>query len=75
MAILSEARGYKIQVFSSTYQFQEIERYNNLLRIISTSLIDLERGIQGLVVMSSDLEETFSCIFEARVPPIWEKVR
>ena len=23
--------------------------------------------------MSSDLEEAFTCIFEARVPPLWEK--
>nr|XP_039250408.1 dynein heavy chain 2, axonemal-like [Styela clava] len=52
---------------------QEIERYNILLRVIRTSLVDLEKGIQGLVVMSSDLEETFSCIFEARVPPMWAK--
>ena len=24
--------------------------------------------------MSNDLEEIFSCIFDARVPPLWEKV-
>ena len=38
------------------------------------SLIDLEKGIQGLVLMSADLEETFQCIFEGRVPSMWEKV-
>jgi len=52
---------------------QEIERYNALLKIMKVSLVDLEKGIQGLVLMSSDLEETFQCIFEARVPPMWEK--
>ena len=25
--------------------------------------------------MSADLEETFNCIFDGRVPPLWEKVR
>jgi dynein heavy chain len=38
-------------------------------------LIALQKGIQGLVVMSSDLEEIYKCIFEARVPSTWQKVK
>ena len=53
---------------------QEIERYNLLLGDINQSLVDLKRGIQGLVVMSSDLEEIFKCVFEARVPTSWQKM-
>ena len=53
---------------------QEIERYNELLNLIRQQLNELRRGIQGLVVMSTDLEAVFSCIFESRVPPMWEKV-
>ena len=53
---------------------QEIERYNILLDDIYQSLIALQKGIQGLVVMSSDLDEIFKCIFEARVPNSWQKV-
>ena len=52
---------------------QEIDRYNVLLKTIRSSLVDLERGIKGLVVMSSDLDQVFICILEARVPPLWEK--
>ncbi|XP_053575482.1 dynein axonemal heavy chain 2 [Bombina bombina] len=52
---------------------QEIQRYNALLHTIRSSLLDLERGIQGLVVMSTELEEVFTCIFDARVPPLWAK--
>ncbi|KAK1153304.1 dynein heavy chain 2, axonemal [Acipenser oxyrinchus oxyrinchus] len=52
---------------------QEIQRYNSLLRTIKSSLIELEKGIQGLVVMSTSLEETFTCIYDARVPPMWER--
>ncbi|TSK77048.1 Dynein heavy chain 2, axonemal [Bagarius yarrelli] len=52
---------------------QEIQRYNALLRTIGTSLTELEKGIKGLVVMSSSLEETFQCIHDGRVPPLWEK--
>ncbi|XP_044040597.1 dynein axonemal heavy chain 2-like isoform X2 [Siniperca chuatsi] len=52
---------------------QEIQRYNSLLDTIILSLVELEKGIKGLVVMSSSLEETFHCIYDARVPPLWEK--
>nr|XP_019958870.1 PREDICTED: dynein heavy chain 2, axonemal [Paralichthys olivaceus] len=52
---------------------QEIQRYNSLLETITLSLLELEKAIKGLVVMSSSLEETFSCIYDARVPPLWEK--
>lgn len=39
------------------------------------SLLELEKGIKGLVVMSSSLEEIFHCIHDARVPSLWEKVK
>uniref|UniRef100_A0A3Q2Z5C8 Uncharacterized protein n=1 Tax=Hippocampus comes TaxID=109280 RepID=A0A3Q2Z5C8_HIPCM len=39
----------------------------------TSSLVELEKGIKGLVVMSSSLEETFNCMYDARVPPLWEK--
>ncbi|XP_062904770.1 dynein axonemal heavy chain 2 [Mobula hypostoma] len=51
---------------------QEIQRYNLLLNIIRVSLTELKMAIQGLVVMSTDLEEIFNCIHDARVPSLWE---
>lgn len=50
---------------------QEIERYNVLLENIRNSLVDLQLGIQGFVLMSADLEDTYECVFEARVPQTW----
>ncbi|XP_026846886.1 dynein heavy chain 2, axonemal [Drosophila persimilis] len=52
---------------------QEIERYNTLLREMCTHLRDLRRGIQGLVVMSSDLEDIYMAVAEGRVPLQWLK--
>ncbi|KAM9855172.1 dynein axonemal heavy chain 2-like [Aulostomus maculatus] len=52
---------------------QEIQRYNSLLDTIMSSLEELEKGIKGLVVMSPSLEEIFQCIYDGRVPPLWEK--
>ncbi len=53
---------------------QEIERYNALLDLIRQQLTDLERGVQGLVVMSTELEQVFYCILNGQVPPAWQKV-
>lgn len=50
---------------------QEIGRYNALLTKTCDSLEELRRGITGLVLMSRDLEEIFTCIYEARVPSPW----
>ncbi|XP_054274165.1 dynein axonemal heavy chain 2 [Macrosteles quadrilineatus] len=52
---------------------QEICRYNSLLVTMRDSLEELQKGIQGLVVMSSTLEEIFNCMFEGRVPSAWLK--
>ena len=51
---------------------QEIERYNNLLKVMRNALENLDKGIQGLVVMSSELESVFQCMYDGRVPPSWE---
>jgi len=37
------------------------------------SLISLEKGVHGLVVMTVELENTFNCIYDGRVPPGWAK--
>ncbi|KAM3621055.1 uncharacterized protein V6R79_005381 [Siganus canaliculatus] len=53
---------------------QEVQRYNKLLETIILSLRELEKGIKGLVLMSSSMEEIFHCIYDGRVPPLWGKV-
>uniref|UniRef100_A0A665VAS8 Uncharacterized protein n=1 Tax=Echeneis naucrates TaxID=173247 RepID=A0A665VAS8_ECHNA len=45
----------------------------NVCLFFSSSLVELEKGIKGFVVMSPSLEETFLCIYDARVPSLWEK--
>ncbi|KAG5894356.1 hypothetical protein JTB14_031917 [Gonioctena quinquepunctata] len=52
---------------------QEIQRYDLLLVSIRSSLENLQKGIAGLVVMSTGLEEVFNCIYSGRVPPAWLK--
>lgn len=48
-----------------------LTRYNVLLVRIRSSLRELQKGIKGLVVMSAELEEIFTCIYDGRVPSPW----
>jgi len=52
---------------------QESERYNAMLGMLSKTLKQLQLGIKGLVVMSSELEDVFNNLFDGRVPPKWLK--
>jgi len=52
---------------------QELSRFNALLRIMVTSLRDLQKAIKGLVVMSMDLEKIYDSFLNGRVPVMWEK--
>ena len=53
--------------------FQEVERYNVLLRLLRKSCMMVQKGIKGLVVMSQDLDEIFNALADAKVPQAWLK--
>jgi dynein heavy chain len=42
--------------------------------VVTSSLKDCAKAIDGLVVMSNDLELVFDGVFDNRVPAIWHKV-
>ncbi|RUS89800.1 hypothetical protein EGW08_002412, partial [Elysia chlorotica] len=50
---------------------QELIRFNNLIRVVRATLINLQKAIRGLVVMSSELEEVFNSMMVGRVPASW----
>ncbi|CAD7941177.1 unnamed protein product [Amoebophrya sp. A25] len=50
---------------------QEIERYNLLLVKVRANLKELQKGIQGLVVISEEQELVFNALFEGRIPSAW----
>lgn len=57
----------------TTVLFQEIEKFNKLLRVLHTSLNDLEKAIKGFIVMSEPLEEVYSSFLINQVPDVWSK--
>lgn len=50
---------------------QEIERFNKLLSVIRVAFTQLEKAIQGTVVMSMDLETMFGNFLDGKVPTTW----
>jgi len=56
----------------TTVLFQEIDRYNTLLSTITKSLKDLQKGIDGSVLISPELETVFESLFNNSVPEMWQ---
>ncbi len=55
----------------STVLRQEIDRFNNLLRVLWLTLDNIKKAIKGLVVMSADLEQIYSSFLNNQVPSQW----
>jgi len=43
----------------NTVLLQELIRFNRLIQVVRTTLLDIKKAIKGLVVMSADLEDVF----------------
>ncbi|XP_055643505.1 dynein axonemal heavy chain 6 [Toxorhynchites rutilus septentrionalis] len=55
----------------TTVLLQEIERFDRLLSVIHVNLNDLEKAIQGFIVMSESLETIYRSFTNNQVPQIW----
>jgi len=53
------------------FLFQELQRLQNIIRIVRTNLKSIAMAIDGTVVMTTELLEDLSSIFDARVPKSW----
>jgi len=57
----------------NTVLIQEAMRYNKLVAIYNSSLVEILKALKGLVVMSADLEAMHGALYTNAVPAIWAK--
>ena len=53
--------------------FQEIDRFNILMKRIKSTLLELRRAIAGEVILSFELEKMYNDFVFLRVPALWSK--
>jgi len=56
----------------NTVLTQELFRYNRLLVLMKSMLINVQRALVGEVVMSEDLENMSESLFNNQVPVAWQ---
>ena len=64
----------KYEESMNTVLIQELIRYNRLITVVSTTLHNLINAIEGIVVMSTELDKVFNSILNNQVPDIFHKV-
>ena len=52
---------------------QEMIRFNKLLRVMRSTLVDIRKAIKGEVLMSDTLDKMYTCFINNQVPEVWEK--
>ncbi|KAL4487471.1 hypothetical protein ABPG72_006991 [Tetrahymena utriculariae] len=58
----------------STVLLQEMIKFNLLISTVNRTLGDLGKAIDGDIVMSSELDQTYNSLLNNQVPKQWEKV-
>lgn len=54
---------------------QEIDRMQRVLTLVRSTLTELKLAIDGTIIMSENLRDALNCMFDARIPTQWKKVR
>ena len=51
---------------------QEIDRFNQLLHVVHSTLVSLTLAIKGEIIMSDALEDAYNALFKQGIPAQWK---
>ena len=54
-----------------TCLMQELERYNGLINGVTKELVEVQLGVKGMVVITTELEAVYQSLLTAKVPGSW----
>ena len=57
----------------NTFLQQEVQKFNNLLRVVKQSILKLKKALDGVIVISPELEKLAEGISTNQVPEMWAK--
>jgi len=57
----------------NTVLAQELTRFNGLIKIVISSLKDMQKAVKGLLLMSAELEDAFNQMYNGQTPEMWLK--
>ncbi|XP_060831781.1 dynein axonemal heavy chain 1-like [Bombus pascuorum] len=72
LAVMQQKYPVSYEESFNTVLLQEAIRYNGLLDVVKTTLVDLLKALKGLVVMSEHLEIVSNSLYTNRIPQVWQ---
>lgn len=53
---------------------QEVDRMDRVIKVVRSTLVDLQLAIQGTIIMNETLRDALDNLFDAKIPVVWQKV-